>query len=303
MKKIIDFLPFNSKEIKMKKVMLFILLVISYTIFTTDVKAAVSCFPPNSPICGGGEEAFNIVIEGCANDGALCGSCARKTAGYCKCNGDGVVIPDCRGPLSDGECARTCDTSNGFYCDMNSVDGGNCEDLNVGNCKLNADNWNDCVNDVGCYFDNSKCLACPPPGDRLCSDYKSYESCNFDVCGFGTQGPDSYLCRLEGINDCGCSWDSSTNQCEFGFMKFNGVDETFCNLEQIFLEPECNPDTNKRTLQTTELCEGSLNKSLNTREIDCGRAVSPLSFFSLFSLVSSLIVIALYYSLRNRQDL
>jgi len=290
----------------MKRIIFFIFLFVISITTISNVRAIISCFPPDSLLCGGGgtEPPFEVIIQGCFQDGSLCGECARNTAGYCQCdaNGVGTIISDCRGPLGDGACATTCDQSVGEYCDISGA--GTCESEGFGNCNSGAVDWNSCVADLGCYYDgtagNEVCAECPPPGDKLCSDFKTENACNFDICGFGSDGPDSYLCSNEGINNCGCQWDTFNSVCGFGYTKYNpdtGLD-IFCTLEQTFLS-ECDANTNKRTLQTTEICQGEAPKSLGTKEIDCGRALSPLPFFSMFSLILSLVLISSYYFFMN----
>lgn len=304
----------------MKKIIFVVLFMI---LLLVNVNALEGCFPPESPVCGGsGGNDFDIFIEGCTPDGALCGACARQTVGYCQCNGVDEIVADCRGPLGDGGCASTCDTSSGYYCDMTS---GDCisEGLNPENCDDEDGNgWDDCTDEQDeamCYYESvigppviEDCIACPAPGDHLCTEYLSQQACDFDRCAFGTQGPDSYLCQVEGINDCGCHWNTVEGICEFGFMEYDegSGGDIFCKLEQTFdidgsgiieEDEECDENTNKRTLSTVKICETvpPTTTDLGTKEIDCGRVVSPLSFFSLFSLISTLVIFIIYYCFKK----
>jgi len=252
-----------------------------------------------------GEGSVTISIEGCA-DATKCWECSRS-ATYGPpylCNCSKGISPEGGAQLQNNFCfgydgkvgtLDDCGCPANSYCiPEGKSNAGSCTST-PGDCK--GGNWEDCVKSgAGCYFESGKCKTCEPISEEKsqasCSDYSSNESCISDICGYGRYGLGSVMCL--GAEVCGCAWDATTSTCRLNATTEEG---TSCVYKYTSLG-ECVNE--KATWVWEKTCDGVL--SSGSEEVDCGKAISPLPFFTLTSFLFCASLLFLYYTLLRRKS-
>jgi len=177
-----------------------------------------------------------------------------------------------------------------------------------GECER-QDNASKCVtagnNVVGgvCYWDSieGKCKPCPDLTKNDCSFYNSSSACEMDSCFLGKSGLGSGFYESEvAFVDYFCEWYE--NKC---VLYYNTQDRTgkkcACKTTQKLSECVNDAATLTWTKRCTSLTEDTTCEFIpdeRTTPIACGRAVSPLPFFSFFNFVAVLSILFVYYIFR-----
>lgn len=248
---------------------------------------------------GTGEGSVTIEIEGCA-DATKCWECSRSAAygpPYL-CNCSKGISPQEGSQLQNNFCfgydgkvgtSDDCGCPGGSYCIPEKKDkAGSCASA-PGDCK--GSNWEDCVTSgAGCYYENNTCKTCEPAGDKNCNNYGNNGSCISDICGYGKHGLGSVICL--GAEDCGCVWDGS--KCGLNATTEEGES---CTYTYTALGPCVNETA---TWEWEKIC-GSVS-TIGSEKVDCGKAISPLPFFTLTSFLFCVALLFLYYTFLIRKS-
>ncbi len=152
---------------------------------------------------------------------------------------------------------------------------------------------------------------CPyDPEPILCKGYTDEDDCNSNFCNINLQDstPTTVDCEDPTMN-CGCTWNITTSECAFSWTVESGGSEvgtcvytqfTEDNCDDGFLtfdwtalwtwDDGCNPTCREENQALADQCkEGH-------RDTPCPAQI-PLPFFNLYSLVATLIIIAMVYTI------
>jgi len=242
-----------------------------------------------------GEKSIAIQVEGCG-DGTKCSECSSTQPLFCDCsigrspeNGSKLIDNYCRGPDLEIGTADDCGCPLPSYC---SPKDGSCTS-ETGNCeKYGGSSPTECIKyGAGCYFNNSKCKTCEPAGDKNCNNYDNKEACESDICGYGKHGIGSAMCLT--AEYCECLWDTTTSTCGLNATTEEGVS---CTYKSTHLS-EC--VDGKASWTWTKVCNG--DTTTGSEEVDCGKAISPLPFFTTSSFLFVVVLLFIYYAFLMRR--
>lgn len=197
-----------------------------------------------------------------------------------------------------------CPTNTNPWC--NPAGTGECSSKPAG--LVCEDETADCATYLGvCFFDNSasKCKTCPDQLTNLtdCSFYKDEKSCNEDSCFLGKNGfgVGFYESKYVPVN-YSCEWYQPSVQeggevsCRLGYTTIDSQGTlSRCKTTQK-LSP-CVNEIAEMAWTKTCITGGISSKTSGKTSVSCGKAASPLPFFSALNLVIAVSIIFLIYSL------
>ena len=276
---------------------------------------ALLILPVVSALVGTDESGFSMA--GC-EDKTLLGRCSDISFGgigkpfFCNISATGFnLTPNC-GLNSSSFCACP---SEAIVCgkdrDCTTVE--NKKAL----CASHNQNSDDCVtlggNIIGgvCFWNTTepKCKACPDLGYFDCSYYTNNggeDACELDSCFLGKSGLGVGIYESE-VTFVNYYREWYNNEC---VLSYNTQDPAGnkCNCRTTQKLSECIDD--EATLTWTKVCTNTTADTHcvtnitqpRTTPISCGKATSPLPFFSFFNFVAVLSFLLVYYAFKIKKE-
>ncbi|MCK4650441.1 hypothetical protein KAT36_04395, partial [Candidatus Pacearchaeota archaeon] len=135
------------------------------------------------------------------------------------------------------------------------------------------------------------CLPCDNISNT-CSGYNNKETCEIDPC-YKALLYDCMVFNCDTTQEYGCTWDNIFNQCKFKSI----IGGNSCTYSGNIIQ-ECNGTNTKMIV---DYSSDDIGCDSSTREIMCGQDGIILNFFSRISLIFAILIIALFYIVKNKK--